>query len=169
MSASGRVRFRLLAVFLVAALPPGASCYRAEIDLTPLLDDKAQPDGGVLAAGGAGESAIGGNEPAPAAGGAAGAPTCDRTPDAAAQYQCRLRPPAKQACDEEDSPGWQGCYDGGCAICTEVIADYPYYLARHPCCIRNDTCSVHAPRKCSPLCPPPTELDKLPPCYELER
>ena len=55
------------------------------------------------------------------------------------------------------------------SICTEVLVDYPYYLARHPCCGPNTTCGVHAPLLCSPLCPPPTELDKKPPCYELER
>jgi hypothetical protein len=90
-------------------------------------------------------------------------------PDEPAQYQCRLRPPAKEVCDTQDSPGWAGCYNGGCAICQEVLVDYPSYLARHPCCTVNTTCGVHAPLKCSPLCPPPTALDKLEPCFDLER
>jgi hypothetical protein len=69
----------------------------------------------------------------------------------------------------QDVEGWLGCYDGGCSVCTRVLLDYPYYLVRHPCCEPNTTCSVHDPFLCSPLCPPPTERDKLPFCFKLAR
>lgn len=169
----------------MGALFTAVSCYRAEVDLKPLLDDALSSaggaNGGAAPAGGAGEainkggereggeSGAAGEQGQAGAAGAAGPAACDPTPDDAVQSQCRLRPPSKQVCDEQAKPGWAGCYNGGCSICTEVLVDYPYYLARHPCCGPNTTCGVHAPLLCSPLCPPPTELDKKPPCYELER
>jgi len=167
LSVRGCVRFAVFGMFLVGALVTGASCYRAEVDLAPLLDDPSQSGGGALMAG-AGEAGVGGSVE-PAAGGAAGAPTCDPTPEDSVQHQCRLRAPSKATCDEQDVDGWSGCYNGGCSICTEVLQDFPYYLMRHPCCGPNTTCSVHEPRRCSPLCPPPTELDKLPVCFNLAR
>ena len=166
MSVRGYVRFGGGGTFLVGALLAGANCYRAEVDLAPLLDDQSQSSGGVMV--GAGEAGIGGSVE-PSAGAAMGAPVCDATPEDPAQYQCCLRAPSKQTCDEQDVNGWSGCYNGGCSICTEVLIDYPYYLMRHPCCGPNTTCSVHEPRRCSPLCPPPTELDKVPVCFDLER
>lgn len=166
----------------VSALFTGVSCYRAEVDLAPFLDDALSGAGGAAAGGkasanpsaagehgdgGAGEGNTGGE---PAAGGAGGAPlACDPTPDDAIQAECRLRLPSQQVCDAQDKSGWAGCYNGGCSICTEVLADYPYYLARHPCCGVNTTCGVHSPLLCSPVCPPPTELDKKPLCFELAR
>lgn len=169
----------------MAALFTGVSCYRAEVDLAPLLDDALSGAGGTATGGaaggsagdeasvagesGGGESGAGGEQGNAGAAGAAGSPACDPTPDEPIQSQCRLRPPSKQVCDEQDIPGWAGCYNGGCSICTEVLVDFPYYLVRHPCCGVNTTCGVHAPLLCSPLCPPPSELDKRPPCYELER
>jgi len=167
-------------MWLVGALSVGASCYRAEVDLSPLLDDALATAGGGMTTGGAAEpagagggkggSVSGGEGGEVAAAGAGGAftPECDPTPEGPIQSECRLRPPAKQVCDEQAMPGWAGCYNGGCSICTEVLVDYPYYLARHPCCGPNTTCGVHKPLKCSPLCPPPTELDKKPLCFELE-
>lgn len=122
----------------------------------------------VGAMGGASGGADGGASGA-AERGAMGPPTCDPTPEDAVQYQCRLRRPSKQSCDEQDAVGWNGCYDGGCSICTKILIDYPYYLERHRCCQANATCSVHEPARCSPLCPPPTDLDKRPPCFNLER
>ncbi|HEX2870438.1 MAG TPA: hypothetical protein VHP33_04265 [Polyangiaceae bacterium] len=172
----------------VGALLAGVSCYRAEVDLAPLLDDTrsgagGSASGGTALGGGAGDTASfagerGGGESGAGgelaigrggAGGSAAAPECDPTPDEPIQAQCRLRPPAKLVCDEQDKPGWAGCYNGGCSICTEVLVEFPYYLTRHPCCGPNTVCGVHSPLLCSPLCPPPTELDKKPPCYELER
>jgi hypothetical protein len=178
LSVRGYVRFGILAASLVGALSAGASCYRAEVDLAPLADDPS-PAGGGGATVGAGEAGMSGGVDATggradgggggASGGAAVAPTCDSTPEDAVQYECRLRKPSKQSCDEQDAAGWNGCYDGGCSICTQVLIDYPYYLERHRCCQANATCSRHEPYRCSPLCPPPTELDKRPVCFDLER
>ena len=162
MSIGGSLRKRLVGSFLVAALSTGASCYRAEVDLTPLLDGQSPAGGAVLTAGAAGEAGE--------AGESAGAPpACEMMLEDPVQYQCRLRPPSKEVCDTQDSPGWAGCYNGGCAICQEVLALFPGYLARHPCCTVNVTCGMHAPLKCSPLCPPPTALDMVEPCFDLER
>ena len=132
--------------------------------------------GGVSSMSGAGQAgsyeALGGGADGGAdgeAGGAAGAPKCDPTPEDPAQKPCHLRNPSKLSCDEQDVAGWNGCYGGGCAICTQSLIDYPYYFDRHPCCQPNPTCSTHPPQRCSPLCPPPTELDKRPLCFNLER
>jgi hypothetical protein len=187
LTARSRVLVGVFTTFLAGALTTGASCYRAEVDLSPLLDDQAQSGGGVVSAG-AGEAGMSGSFGATvggasggadggasggadggASGGAAGTPTCDPTPEDAVQNQCRLRLPSKQSCDEQDPVGWNGCYAGGCSICTKILIEYPYYLERHRCCQANATCGVHAPVRCSPLCPPPTELDKRPLCFNLER
>lgn len=159
MSFWGSLRTRLVGSFLAVALSTGVSCYRAEVDLEPLLDDQS-PAGGTVLTGAAGESA---------ANGRAGAPACEMMVDDPEQYQCRLRPPSKEVCDTQDSPGWAGCYNGGCAICQEMLMFFPSYMARHPCCTVNVTCGQHAPLKCSPLCPPPTALDMAEPCFDLER
>jgi hypothetical protein len=186
----GYVRFGVLAASLVGALSTGASCYRAELDLAPLGDDQPPAGGGGVTVG-AGEAGMSGGGDATGgkadgggsggasggadaggiggvSGGAAGAPTCDPTPEDAVQHQCLLRKPSKQMCDVQAADGWNGCYDGGCSICTKVLIDYPYYLERHRCCEENTTCSKHEPYRCSPWCPPPTELDKRPVCFDLE-
>jgi hypothetical protein len=183
LTARSCVLFGVFATFLAGALTAGASCYRAEVDLSPLLEDQAASGGGVVSAG-AGEASMSGSVGATtggtsggadgrasggADGGAAGTPTCDPTPEDAVQHQCRLRLPSKQSCDEQDAVGWNGCYAGGCSICTKILIEYPYYLERHRCCQANATCGVHAPVRCSSLCPPPTELDKRPLCFNLER
>lgn len=163
MSSRRRLERAALGACLALALAGAASCYRAEIDLTPLFDDP--PSAGGSASGGAASSDSGASDAGANAAGAA----CDATPDDPLQYQCRLREPSKQVCDEQDLDGWSGCYFDGCHVCVEALADYPYYLARHPCCPPNPVCSVHAPIKCSPLCPPPTALDQRPPCVNLAR
>jgi hypothetical protein len=207
------VRFGVLAMCVAGALLNGANCYRAEVDLTPLLDGPSQSGSGVVMVGEAGRGgnveATGGGADGGASGGSDGGasgrsdggasgrsdggasgrsdggasggseggasgappatPTCDPTPEDAVQHECRRRKPSEATCDEQDVAGWNGCYDGGCSVCTVVLSKYPYYLARHPCCEPNKTCSVHAPRRCSSLCPPPTEHDKLPFCFELAR
>jgi hypothetical protein len=163
LSVRGYVRFGALAASYVGALSTVASCYRVEVDLAPLVDDES-PSGGSAVTVGAGEAGTSGGAEAEAA-----APNCDSTPEDFVQHQCRLRAPSKQMCDLQETYGWSGCYDGGCSICTEALLDYPYYLKRHPCCSPNPTCSVHDPRRCSPLCPAPTVFDKVPVCFDLER
>lgn len=80
------------------------------------------------------------------------------------------RPGAKE-CAEADSSeqSWQGCYDGGCSVCTlhGELPGFPYYFDWHPCCSRNDTCSNHDLFVCNALCPAPTEHDKVAPCGRL--
>lgn len=179
MIVRGALRRGLALIGSVSALFACVSCYRAEVDLAPLLDDAlsggaaAGGKAGVNAsvAGAGGDDGVGeGNAGEPAAGGSGGAASeCDPTPVDSVQAECQRRLPTQQMCDQQDKPGWAGCYNGGCAICTEVLVDYPYYLKRHPCCEENKICGVHAPLLCSPWCPPPTELDKKAPCYELAR
>jgi hypothetical protein len=199
LSLRGYVRFAVLGTLLAGASLTGGSCYRAEVDLAPLLYDSSQSGGGGMVTVGAGEAGMGGSAGAKSGGGtggasagadggatdgaggaadggasgaadrAAGSPTCDPTPEDAVQYQCRRREPSKEQCDEQDVGGWNGCYNGGCSVCTEILIEYPYYLERHRCCHANATCGVHEPVRCSPLCPPPTELDKRPLCFNLER
>jgi hypothetical protein len=175
MAGSGWVSWLLSGVTL-AVLATSCGADEASRPSGSAATETSGGDGGASGTGvagerGGGESGAGRELTVAGAGaaGAAGAPECDPTPDDPTQSQCRLRPPAKQMCDEQDTPGWAGCYNGGCSICTEVLVAFPYYLARHPCCGPNTTCGVHSPLLCSPLCPPPTELDKKPPCYELER
>jgi hypothetical protein len=196
LSLRGLVRFAVLGTLLAGASLTGGSCYRTEVDLAPLLDDPSRSGGGGMVTVGAGDAGMSGSvggtsggADGAASGGAdggasgaaddgasgaadgraAGPPTCDPTPEDAVQSQCRWRDPSKEQCDEQDAVGWNGCYNGGCSICTKILIDYPYYLERHRCCHANATCGVHEPVRCSPLCPPPTELDKRPLCFTLER
>jgi hypothetical protein len=174
-------RLGLVFGFLVSAVSMGASCYRAQIDLTPLADEMAEAGGGAPPSS-AGEPSNGGTSeptggaPEPGSGGmsapsdgGAGQPSsgaaCDTTPMDPAQHVCQLRHATAAECSEQAQPGWAGCYAGGCKICVEVLVDYPHYFDWHPCCEPNPTCSVHAPIKCNALCPAPTELDKAQPCF----
>jgi hypothetical protein len=196
LRAPGLVRFSVLVMSLAGTLLNAANCYRAEVDLGPFVDGPP-PGGGTSSGGvpvttemgqGGSHGAVGGGADGGAdgqsgggadgqsgggfgagAGEAAGAPKCDPTPEDPEQNPCRERRPSKQSCDEQDIDGWNGCYAGGCSICTQSLIDYPYYFDRHRCCEPNPTCSTHPPYRCSPLCPPPTELDKRPLCFNLER
>ncbi len=174
MSFRRHARVGLVGCSLVGALSVGASCYRAEIDLTPLFDDVPEAGGGALSSsadepssGGASESSSGGVGQ-PSGGGTseptAGAAACDDTLLDPAQSECHRRRATAAECSEQAQPGWAGCYAGGCKICVEELVDYPHYFDWHPCCEPNPTCSVHKPLKCNALCPAPTELDKLLPC-----
>ena len=192
------VRFSVLAIFSAGSLVNGANCYRAEVDVGPLLGEPSPsggvgemrgtgragsyeafgggPDGGADGQAGGGADGQAGGEVSGAGGavsggggGPAAAPTCDPTPEDPLQKPCQESEPSKQACNEQAIDGWNGCYAGGCAICTQTLIDYPYYFHRHRCCEPNNTCSTHEPYPCSPLCPPPTDLDKRPLCFNLER
>lgn len=142
---------RVLRALLLGLLPCvlGPGCYRAEIDLGLLA--AASPDSG-------------------GASGASGAPgvDCDMAPLEAEQDACRLDPPTKEECTEQDTDGWKGCYSGGCAVCTKSVTDYPYYFDWHPCCLANNTCNSNNPVLCNARCPPPTQHDKVPPCWLAE-
>jgi hypothetical protein len=160
LSVRGYVRFVVLAASLVGGLSTGVSCYRAEVDLAPLVDDDESSGGGAVTVGAGTVGMSGGAD------GTTGARICDTTPEDDVQHQCRLRPPSTQMCDLEETYSWSGCSDGGCSICIEALRDYPYYLKRHPCCSPDSTCSVHERRRCSPLCPAPTVFDKVPVCFD---
>ena len=140
---------------LFSALSMAASCYRAQIDLTPLVDDL--PSAG--ASGAAGD-----------AGGAAANVDCDRAPLDAVQEQCHsVFKPTAADCHEADPAGWDGCYAGGCAVCSEKFSDFPHYLDWHPCCEANPTCNRNLPVTCNVRCPAPTEHDKIAPCFAILR
>lgn len=125
------------------------SCYRAEIDLG-LLGGTSPDSGGEAGASSAAE------------------PACDETQVEAEQARCRLLLPTRAACTEQDTEGWAGCYDGGCAVCADSVTDYPYYFDWHPCCQPNTTCHSNPPIKCNARCPAPTERDKVRPCWLVE-
>jgi hypothetical protein len=57
---------------------------------------------------------------------------------------------------------WDGCRGHACAACSELLTAFPFYFARHPHCVKNDTCAnLHFP--CGPSCPPPQPSDAQPP------
>lgn len=128
------------------------------------------------AAGGAGTStaglsgaAAGTDEPRGAAGdvgvtGAAGAANC--TPDLLPemQVQCRVHLPSRATCSTQVATGWNGCSNGGCTVCDDMLVDYPYYFRWHPCCVPNSSCVGGRRVKCNERCPPPTPHDRLEPC-----
>ncbi len=176
MSLSGSARRGLVCGVLASALLMAASCYQAEIDLTPPADDTAEAGGGVSSSGGAHESTAEGGAPiavasASGAGGAgaagvASAGGCDDGALDPIQEVCHdFLLPTRADCHDGDPAGWDGCYAGGCAVCSEKLAEFPYYKAWHPCCEINDTCNRNAPVTCNYRCPPPTEHDKVAPCF----
>jgi hypothetical protein len=151
-------RLGLVGGFLAAALLTSGSCYRAEIDLTPLA--------GEMSLGGAGASGTG-DAAGDAGSGGASDVACDHSQEDSVQTACRLEPPTKAQCEEQAADGWQGCYAGGCEVCKEMVADYPFYQDWHACCHINPTCSTNGPLKCNSRCPAPTERDKHPRCASL--
>jgi hypothetical protein len=60
----------------------------------------------------------------------------------------------------DGSPGqWNGCRGNGCAVCTELLAQYPRYIQNHPRCSPNPTCAGQF-YTCNDRCPQPTDLDR---------
>jgi hypothetical protein len=142
----------LVLLLLCAGASP--SCYRAEIDLGLLAASPPDPSGNT-----GGEAGASG----------AAEPACDETQVDDEQAQCRMQLPTRAECAEPDPDGWSACYDGGCNVCVETVTDYPYYFKWHPCCQANSTCNSNGPGfKCNARCPPPTEHDKVPPCWLAE-
>ncbi len=57
------------------------------------------------------------------------------------------------------TPGeWAGCRGNGCAVCSELVAGYPYYFENHPLCSPNETCGGLY-FTCNAVCPSPTPDD----------
>jgi len=165
-----------------------ASCYRAEVDITVFTsvagsgggaggsEQGGQPNGGDSAgSGGVVETSGGAGGTAGAAGqisgaaGAAGAagngPECDDAPLADDDLACRTHIPSRAQCALQDPVGFDGCSAGGCAVCADVLASYPYYFHWHPCCQPNPACAASQRVKCNARCPIPTAHDALRPCW----
>jgi hypothetical protein len=53
---------------------------------------------------------------------------------------------------------WQGCRGNGCAVCSELVSNYPCYFQNHPHCQANDTCAGQY-FTCNAHCPAPTAAD----------
>lgn len=161
------------------ALFTASSCYRAEIDLSALMDDMMQAgtapgSAGVTgsmsgtqgiagsASGGGGD--VGGDAPGAGGTGAAGAPSaageggaggaaepiCIDEPRDPVQQDCfQFRPPEREECPNQAPDGWSGCWYGNCLVCPELIGEYPYYLDWNSCCQANPTCDSNS-RKAFP-------------------
>jgi hypothetical protein len=140
----------MLSALLLLCAGASPSCYRAEIDLGLLAAASPEPGG-------------------EAGGNGAAEPACDDTQVDDEQAQCRLGDlPTRAECTEQDRDGWSGCYNGGCAVCRDSVAGYPYYFDWHPCCIVNTSCNSNGPVKCNARCPAPTEHDKVRPCWRVD-
>jgi len=77
-------------------------------------------------------------------------------------YTCNAACPAPGYADQcNGSPGgWVGCRGNGCAVCTEMVTNYPLYFQNHPLCSPNSTCNgLHY--TCNANCPAPTEADRF--------
>jgi hypothetical protein len=85
-------------------------------------------------------------------------PECSPNYTCAGQYYtCNEACPAPTSADLcNGTPGqWSGCRGNGCAVCAELVADYPLYFINHPLCSPNYTCGgLHF--TCNENCPKPT-------------
>jgi hypothetical protein len=128
----------------------------------------AADDGGA-----AGDGSTGGDRARGGAmgeGGAAGAPEppCEDAYDPEQAVCALLGPTPAAECIDGDRDGWDGCYSGGCNVCSQVLEKYPFYFAWNRCCGVNDSCGSNEPMKCNWHCPPPTERDKRKPCFTVD-
>jgi hypothetical protein len=76
-------------------------------------------------------------------------------------YTCSTNCPAPTDADRCDgTPGeWEGCRGNGCAVCQELLVDYPNYAKRHPGCAINSDCQGDF-YSCNASCPAPTAADR---------
>jgi hypothetical protein len=165
------------------ALFTASSCYRAEINLSDLMDDMMQAGtasnpagiGGSAGGTGAGDAPGGGgsagdaNENTAGQGGASEPPCRDEPLEPEQQVCFNLGAPSAEQCQEQDPMGWSGCYADTCHVCREALVGYPYYFDWHPCCQVNPTCYTHAlkPHACDARCPEPTDRDRSPRCGQI--
>ena len=70
-----------------------------------------------------------------------------------------LAPACDGATTGTDGSEWAGCRGSGCAVCSELVANYPRYFQNHPDCLRNTTCGGSA-YACSLNCPKPSAADQ---------
>lgn len=89
-------------------------------------------------------------------------PGCVPNPNCGGQYfPCNSNCPAPTEIDAcSGTPGnWDGCRGNGCAVCSELVKDYPRYFINHPYCVKNDICDGLY-FTCNANCPAPTEDDR---------
>jgi hypothetical protein len=70
---------------------------------------------------------------------------------------CQPGEPYCAACDGTEG-NWAGCRGHGCAVCVELVAEYPNYFVNHPFCVPNPTCENNY-YTCNEHCPPPSAAD----------
>jgi hypothetical protein len=76
-------------------------------------------------------------------------------------YTCNAACPAPNSSDLQcngTSGQWSGCRGNGCAVCSELVANYGCYFRNHPSCQPNNTCAG-AYFTCNANCPAPTSAD----------
>jgi hypothetical protein len=89
-------------------------------------------------------------------------PLCARnTTCAGLYYTCNANCPAPSAADACNGTAgqWAGCRGNGCAVCSELVANYPCYFLNHPACSPNGTCGGLY-YTCNANCPAPTAADR---------
>jgi hypothetical protein len=64
-----------------------------------------------------------------------------------------------EECHITDPEGWPGC-EHPCAVCVELLQDYPAYFDNNPRCALDTACGGEPYTPCSPRCPPPSEADR---------
>jgi hypothetical protein len=152
-----------------------SSCYRAEVDLSMLMEGDAAQAGAMAGAaavgGGPGDAGEGGASGmrAEAGGSAGGGPnesSCDDVLDPNQEICRRVGVPSAEECVDLGISGWQGCYFSACHACMKSLDEYEFYFAWHPCCQKNETCASNEPKMCNSACPEPTERDKRAPCLK---
>jgi len=77
-------------------------------------------------------------------------------------FSCRTgctQPTSDDRCAPPAADGWAGCFGDSCAVCSELVADFPNYWKNHPWCIENTQCSG-AHTTCTSGCPAPTDDDR---------
>ena len=88
--------------------------------------------------------------------------SCGPGPSGACNSNCPP-PSAGDLCDGTAGQ-WRGCHDNGCAVCSDLVVNYPYYWYHHPSCSVNESCggvtAYHG--LCNARCPAPTEADTKP-------
>lgn len=95
-------------------------------------------------------------------------PSCVRNNTCAGSFfTCNAacpQPSTADACGSCDgTPGqWAGCRGNGCAVCAELLTNYPCYQQHHPGCFVNNTCAgVFG--TCNAHCPAPSAADACAP------
>jgi hypothetical protein len=65
------------------------------------------------------------------------------------------------SCRAQATGSWLGCVGGGCSVDRAAIADFANYERAHPLCLAVDAPAGTNRVGCSPICPPPTDDERL--------